>query len=186
MVSQTDIAHQQNLLRINRARLKVLLEQQTTMGTFTPAYVRLEIDSARSQIRDIKRILSGWKVAVDDLPGDEPPAPDPAPAEAQPAPAPATSATPPSGQPLLSEPAQGKSASSRKRKPKGGPDVYISYNQADKVWVRDELLPRIEEAGLQVIVDWRDFEIGVPKLVNIERAVERTGHTLIVMTPDWL
>jgi archaellum component FlaC len=73
MSSQEDIRHQQTLLKINRSRLKVLIEQQTTMGTFTPPYIRLEIDSARTQIREIKRILSSWNVTIEDLAGDEPP-----------------------------------------------------------------------------------------------------------------
>jgi hypothetical protein len=52
--------------------------------------------------------------------------------------------------------------------------------------VRGELLPQLEDAGLRLIVDYRDFEIGVPRLVNIERAVDRSRHTLIVLTPDWV
>src|SRR5436305_443372 len=72
----------------------------------------------------------------------------------------------------------------RRRKDNGGPDVYISYNGADESWVSETLLPQLEAAGLGVIIDYRDFEIGLPRLVNIERAVERSRHTLIVMTPE--
>jgi len=65
-------------------------------------------------------------------------------------------------------------------------DVFISYSHADQEWVRGELLPRLEEAGLKVIIDHRDFEVGVPILVNIERAVDNGRHTLIVLTPAWI
>jgi TIR domain len=41
-------------------------------------------------------------------------------------------------------------------------DVFISYSPADQVWVRGELLPRLEAAGLRVLVDYRDFAIGAP------------------------
>ena len=62
-------------------------------------------------------------------------------------------------------------------------DVFISYSHADRAWVWDELLPRLEGAGLRVCIDKRDFEIGVPSLVNMERAVDNSHHTLIVLTP---
>ena len=65
-------------------------------------------------------------------------------------------------------------------------DVFISHSHADREWVRGELLPRLEEAGLRIIVDYRDFEIGVPKLVNMERAVDSSQHTVVVLTPEWV
>src|SRR5256885_1881757 len=65
-------------------------------------------------------------------------------------------------------------------------DAFISYSHHDRDWVWKELMPRLEGAGLRVIIDERDFEIGVPSLVNIERAVERSRHTLAVLTPAWL
>jgi len=65
-------------------------------------------------------------------------------------------------------------------------DVFISYSHADRAWVWDELLPRLEGAGLRTCVDERDFEIGTPCLVNMERAVDDSRHTLIVLTPAWV
>jgi hypothetical protein len=65
-------------------------------------------------------------------------------------------------------------------------DVFISYSHTDRAWVWDELLPRLEGAGLKVCIDDRDFEIGVPCMVNMERAVKNSCHTLIVMTPAWV
>jgi hypothetical protein len=35
-------------------------------------------------------------------------------------------------------------------------------------------------------MDLRDFEPGLPSLVNMENAVERSRKTLIVITPEWL
>ena len=51
-------------------------------------------------------------------------------------------------------------------------DVFISYSHADKAWVWDELLPRLEGAGLRVCIDDQDFEIGARSLINMERAVD--------------
>jgi len=65
-------------------------------------------------------------------------------------------------------------------------DAFISYSHTDRAWVWDELLPRLERAGLRVCIDDRDFEIGVPSLVNMERAVDNSQHTLVVLTPTWI
>ena len=65
-------------------------------------------------------------------------------------------------------------------------DIFISYSHTERPWVQDTLLPRLEQAGLTTCVDYRDFEYGVPSLVNIERAVDSSRHTLAVMTPAWL
>jgi len=45
---------------------------------------------------------------------------------------------------------------------------------------------RLERADLRVCIDERDFLIGLPRLVNIERAVDASRHTLIVLTPNWI
>jgi hypothetical protein len=65
-------------------------------------------------------------------------------------------------------------------------DIFISYNHAEREWVRGELLPRLESAGLKVCIDYRDFEIGLPSLINMERAVENNRHTIAILTPDWI
>ena len=52
-------------------------------------------------------------------------------------------------------------------------DVFISYSHQDGDWVWKYLLPRLERAGLRVCIDTRDFEIGTPSLVNMERAVDQ-------------
>lgn len=65
-------------------------------------------------------------------------------------------------------------------------DVFVSYSHADRVWVHDWLMPRLECSDLRACIDFRDFEIGLPKLDNMERAVENSRHTLVVLTPAWL
>ncbi len=65
-------------------------------------------------------------------------------------------------------------------------DVFISYNSADQIWVRTELLPRLEQTGLRVAIDYRDFIVGMPRLENVERAVESSRRTIAVLTPEWL
>jgi tetratricopeptide (TPR) repeat protein len=65
-------------------------------------------------------------------------------------------------------------------------DVFISYSHKDNEWVCDWLLPRLEAAGLQVCIDFRNFEVGLPSLVNMEHAVERSRKTLLVLTPNWI
>ncbi len=65
-------------------------------------------------------------------------------------------------------------------------DVFISYSNKDRRWVRKKLVPRLEEAGLKVCIDFRDFIPGKPALVNLEDAVKNSRHTLLVLTPNWI
>jgi len=65
-------------------------------------------------------------------------------------------------------------------------DVFISYSDRDKDWVRGELLERIEQAGLRAFVDFRDFKRGALSIEECERGVEKCRKTLIVLTPDYL
>src|SRR5215470_4956834 len=65
-------------------------------------------------------------------------------------------------------------------------DVFISYSHKDEAWVREKLLPWLEKTGLKVIIDYRDFELGVSSILNMEQAVEKSRHTLVVLTPAWV
>jgi hypothetical protein len=64
-------------------------------------------------------------------------------------------------------------------------DVFISYSHKDEGWVVNTLLPALENAGLKVCIDFRDFEPGVPSLVNMENAVDDSRQTALVLTPNW-
>ncbi len=65
-------------------------------------------------------------------------------------------------------------------------DVFISYSSRDKVWVRGELLSRIERAGLKAFIDFRDFRRGAPSINEMQRGVEKSRKTLLVLTPDYV
>ena len=65
-------------------------------------------------------------------------------------------------------------------------DAFISYSHKDGNWVRRTLLPRLEGEGLRICIDYRDFEIGTPSLVNMENAVEHSRRTLLILSPNWI
>lgn len=65
-------------------------------------------------------------------------------------------------------------------------DLFVSHGPADRAWVRDELLPRLEEAGLRACVEWRDFRPGAPRAREMERAVLDSRKTLLVLSPDYV
>lgn len=65
-------------------------------------------------------------------------------------------------------------------------DVFISHSPADREWVDAWLLPRLEQTGLSVCVDYRDFSAGASRLSSIERAITNSRRTVAVLTPDWL
>lgn len=65
-------------------------------------------------------------------------------------------------------------------------DVFVSYSSQDKFWVREELLPRLEAAGLKVCIDFRDFKIGVPNVAEIERVIMSSRQVLLIITRNYL
>lgn len=67
-------------------------------------------------------------------------------------------------------------------------DVFISYRHvaADRVWVRKQLIPALEAAGLDVCLDDRDFGLGKPLILEMQRAVVESRYTLAIFSPDYL
>ncbi len=65
-------------------------------------------------------------------------------------------------------------------------DVFVSYSHLDSGWVRTWLIPRLRQAGLSVCIDRESFDVGVPSIRNMERAVAASRHTLLVCTPAWV
>jgi hypothetical protein len=175
MASPKDIAHQQELLTRHRKRVAVLEYQMAAFGTLTPPHIQIEADEAREQIRGIKSILRGWDVAVEDKPEDGPPG-----STAQPAAAPAP------GPASVGAAAPANLAVEKARDPNYEYDVFISYSHKDEDWVEHTLLKRLEDAGLRVCIDFRDFVPVFPSIVNMENAVMTSKHTVIVLTEAWL
>jgi TIR domain-containing protein len=67
-------------------------------------------------------------------------------------------------------------------------DVFISYRRdpADLEWVRSLLVSALETAGVRVCIDYRDFRLGVPLVLEMARAVEQSRYTLAVLSPAYL
>lgn len=65
-------------------------------------------------------------------------------------------------------------------------DAFISYSRHDGAWVRSVLLARLERENLLICIDYRNFEIGLPSLVNMENAVTHSRKTLLALTPSWI
>jgi len=64
-------------------------------------------------------------------------------------------------------------------------DVFISYSSRDQQWVTETLLPRLEQAGLEVCIDFRDFTPGRAALLNMQDAVRKSRCTLLVLSANW-
>lgn len=64
-------------------------------------------------------------------------------------------------------------------------DVFISYRQCepDRSWVRKTLYPHLENAGLKVFIDFKNFQLAAPLITEMERGVEESRYTLAVVTP---
>ncbi len=64
--------------------------------------------------------------------------------------------------------------------------AFISYSHVDASWTQEWLLPQLEGAGLQVCIDFRDFDAGAPSVTEIERAVIESCKTLLVLSPAYI
>ena len=54
-------------------------------------------------------------------------------------------------------------------------DVFISYSHKDEGWVVNTLLPALENAGLKVCIDFRDFEAGKISLLTCKIPQKRAA-----------
>jgi hypothetical protein len=60
-------------------------------------------------------------------------------------------------------------------------DVFVAYSQVDEAWTEGYLLAALREAGLRCFSE-RDFVLGQPRLVQYERGVRESEHTLLVLS----
>jgi Caspase domain/TIR domain len=67
-------------------------------------------------------------------------------------------------------------------------DVYVSYSEKDPdaTWVWETLLPQFEQAGLKVAVSDDVAELGVARVVNIDRGMQQARRTLAVLSPSYM
>lgn len=65
-------------------------------------------------------------------------------------------------------------------------DVFISYSHKDEAWADYVLRQRLDDAGLKVCIDYRDFEAGKMVLLNMQDAVKQSKHIVLVLTRNWL
>ena len=173
MPSQADIDHQQTLLRTYRRNLAHLVKQAASFGSedAAPIHIVNSLDDARANISRIKGILRGWDVKVDDLP-DEGGSDTVATAQ--------QSSIPSYPQSPSTIPQLKNDASSFKY------DVFISYSHVNEDWVEHTLLKTLEDAGLRACIDFRDFAIGRPAIINMQDAAMQSRHTILVMTEAWI
>ena len=67
-------------------------------------------------------------------------------------------------------------------------DVYVSYSEKDldATWVWETLLPQFEQSGLKVAVSDDVGELGVARVVNVERGMKQARRTLAVISPAFM
>jgi hypothetical protein len=68
-------------------------------------------------------------------------------------------------------------------------DVYVSYaeeSDRDADWVWETMLPGLEKAGLNVAISDDVREAGVSRVVSIQRGIQQSRRTLLVLSPAYL
>lgn len=67
-------------------------------------------------------------------------------------------------------------------------DAFISYRhqEPDRTWVQTELVPALDESGLRVCLDERNFDPGIPALDQMAHAIEQSRRTVAVLSKNYL
>lgn len=174
MANQADIDHQQSLLRTYRRNLAHLVRQAASFGSedAAPIHIANSLDDTRANINRIKGILRGWGVTVEDGADEGAPAAEATTQQSNPQQLPGI----PSTVPQLS-------ATTDKAFKY---DVFISYSHVDEDWVEHTLLKTLEDAGLRACIDFRDFAVGRPAIINMQDAASQSRHTILVVTEAWI
>ncbi|WAR28519.1 TOLL-like protein [Mya arenaria] len=66
----------------------------------------------------------------------------------------------------------------------GKPTAFVSYGENDVLFAAREILDPVSECGYQVCFPDRDFQIGAPKQENILQSVNKSRHTIFIMSPN--
>src|SRR5262245_11243225 len=64
-------------------------------------------------------------------------------------------------------------------------DLFISYAESDRAWVEGYLIDALDQIGVR----WHSedsFALGVPRLIEFERAIQQSNRTLLVLSPAYL
>ncbi len=68
-------------------------------------------------------------------------------------------------------------------------DAFLSYcvdDRADAEWVHHVAAPTLEQLGLRLCLEDRDFRIGSKRIKEMQRAVETSRYTVCVFSPAYL
>ena len=64
-------------------------------------------------------------------------------------------------------------------------DLFISYAETDRAWVEGYLLDGLTRAGVCCYSE-AAFALGVPRLLEFERAIQQSQRTLLILSPAYL
>src|SRR5262245_48137263 len=64
-------------------------------------------------------------------------------------------------------------------------DLFVYYAEADRAWVDGFLLDALDQAGVKYHSD-DAFALGVPRLIEFERAIKQSARTLLILSPAYL
>ncbi|XP_052804139.1 toll-like receptor 4 [Mya arenaria] len=65
-------------------------------------------------------------------------------------------------------------------------DAFISYSDHDLHFIRDDIIPRLEDRGMKLCVHQRDFLPGIPIRDNIVDAIRTSKKTVVILSKAFI
>ena len=62
----------------------------------------------------------------------------------------------------------------------------MSYSRANYKWVNDNLLRLMDHNGISYLIDYKDFEPGLPWLETLVDCIRRSHNVLIIMSREYM
>jgi hypothetical protein len=64
-------------------------------------------------------------------------------------------------------------------------DLFVSYADADRTWMKGYLIDALKQAGVRYRSE-ASFALGVPRIVEFDRAIKQSQRTLLILSPAYL
>ncbi|CAC5360990.1 unnamed protein product [Mytilus coruscus] len=63
--------------------------------------------------------------------------------------------------------------------------AFVVYCDADREWVHNIFLPKLEDEGFKLCIHFRDFDVGVSKTENVDTYLKKCWKIIVIMSNEF-